>query len=119
MRINEHIKHQIKIAEIISSEFVITEKEDGIELIGNFYYQGYDRIIISAENINDAFFNLKNGIAGEILQKVSNFRMKLVIVGDFSKYESKSLQRYILESNRTNHVNFVSSLSDAINILSV
>jgi len=40
--------------------------------------------------------------------------MKLAIVGDFSKYQSKSLQEFIGESNRGNRVFFVSNIEEAI-----
>ena len=37
--------------------------------------------------------------------------MPLIIVGDFSKYKSKSLNDFIFESNKGSQVNFVSDLS--------
>jgi hypothetical protein len=86
--------------------------------LGDIYYQGFDKIIICEKNITPVFFDLKTGIAGEILQKFSNFRIQLAIVGDFSKYKSKSLSDFIYESNRGRLVSFVSSCADAINILS-
>jgi hypothetical protein len=68
--------------------------------------------------ITPYFFDLKTKIAGEILQKFSNYRIGLAIVGDFSKYESKSMKDFIFESNKTKHVNFVEMLEDALNIFS-
>ena len=64
------------------------------------------------------FFDLKSGIAGEILQKFSNYRIRLAIVGDFSKYTNKSLKDFIYESNKGGQINFVDSQLDAINVLS-
>jgi hypothetical protein len=64
------------------------------------------------------FFDIKSGIAGEILQKFSTYRIRLAIVGDFSKYTSKSLNDFIFESNNGRHINFVSTYSEAIKILS-
>ena len=45
-------------------------------------------------------------MAGEILQKFSNYRMKLAIIGEFEKYKSKSLKAFITESNRGNLIFF-------------
>jgi len=56
---------------------------------------------------------LKTGLAGEILQKFSNYYVELAIVGDFSKYSSKNLQDFIYESNKVGRINFVSSVEEA------
>jgi hypothetical protein len=118
MKIEAHNINDTKIAEVISEANVINKVEDGIDLLGNIYYQGFDRIIIYEKNITPEFFDLKTGIAGEILQKFSNFRVQLAIVGDFSKYNSKSLNNFIYESNKGRLINFVSTLSEALGVLS-
>ena len=92
--------------------------EDGLNLLGNLYFQGYDKIIIYEKDITPDFFDLKIGIAGELLQTFSNYRISLAIVGDFSKYKSKSLHDFIFESNKGKHINFVLTSVEAIQILS-
>lgn len=118
MKIETHNINDTNIAEVISEVNVINKVEDGIDLLGNLYYQGFDRIIIYEKNITPEFFDLKTGIAGEILQKFSNYRVQLAIVGDFSKYNSKSLNNFIYESNKGRLINFVSTLSEALGVLS-
>ncbi|WP_343535575.1 DUF4180 domain-containing protein [Pedobacter sp.] len=106
------------IAEIVADELVINSIEDGVDLIGNIYYQGFDSALIYEKNITPKFFDLSTKIAGEILQKFSNYRMRLAIVGDFSKYPSKSMSNFISESNQLGQINFVNSKLEAINVLS-
>jgi hypothetical protein len=118
MKIETHNINDTNIAEVISEANVVNKVEDGIDLLWNLYYQGFDRIIIYEKNITPVFFDLKTGIAGEILQKFSNFRVQLAIVGDFSKYNSKSLNNFIYESNKGRLINFVSTLSEALGVLS-
>lgn len=118
MDIRSHKINDTEVAEIISDEIVIQNIEDGLDLIGNVYYQGFDKIIIHQKNITPGFFDLKNRMAGEILQKFSNYRVSLVIIGDFSPFESKSLHHFIYESNKGKRVNFVDSIEDALNALS-
>ena len=115
MQIITHTIGTTKIAEVVSEELIIKTSEDGLELLGNIYYQGFDKLIIYAKNISPDFFDLKNGMAGEILQKFSNYRVRLAIVGDFSKYTSKSVNDFIFESNKGKQINFVGSQSEAIN----
>ncbi len=118
MTIHSHEINTIKIAEVISDHMIIQSVQDGLDLMGNIYYQGFDKVILYEKNITPEFFDLKTKIAGEILQKFSNYRIGLAIIGDFGQYESKSLKDFIFESNKAKHVNFLESLEDALDHLS-
>lgn len=118
MQIKTHTIHTIPIAEISSEGLIIEKEEDGLDLLGNVYYQGFDRMIIHEKNITPAFFDLKNKMAGEILQKFSNYRIRLAIVGDFSAYTGKSIADFMYESNNGKLINFLESTEEALNRLS-
>ncbi|WP_316788257.1 DUF4180 domain-containing protein [Pedobacter frigoris] len=114
MNIKTHEANNIKIAEVISTEVTMKNAEDSLQLLVDLYYQDFDKIIIHEKNITPDFFDLKSGIAGEILQKVSNYRMQLFIVGEFSKYPGNSIKDFIYESNKGRQVNFLNSVEVAI-----
>ena len=114
MEIKIHTIDNRKIAEIISDDIVLQTVEDAVDLIGNMSYQGFDKLIIHEENMISDFFELKNKIAGDILQKFSQYSMPLAIIGDFEKYESKSLNDFIFESNKGNQINFVTTVEDGL-----
>ena len=114
MRIETHCIGQAKVAEIQAEGFVLTSVEDGLSLLGDLYYQGFDKIILHEENIVPEFFDLKTKLAGEVLQKFVQYRMPLAVVGDFSKCTSKSLRDFIYECNQGRQVNFVQELSSAL-----
>ncbi|MCH5596759.1 DUF4180 domain-containing protein [Niabella ginsengisoli] len=118
MKIETHSINYIKIAEIITDKIILRTIEDGLDLLGNLYYQGFNEIIIHEKNITPDFFDLKTKIAGDILQKFAQYQMPLIIVGDFSKFKSKSLNDFIYESNKGRQINFVASQSEAIKVLS-
>ena len=118
MNIDLHQTGNKKIAEIQASGTVIHSTEDAMNLMGDLYYQGYDGLILHEEQITSAFFDLKTKMAGEILQKFSNYRFPLVLIGDFSKFPSQSLQDFIRESNKGRQVNFVRTLPEALQLLS-
>jgi len=110
MKINIIKINGIDVAEIISEEIVISDNQDALDLIANcFYNSGSNKIIIYEKNLTPDFFDLKTGIAGEILQKFSNYNSRLIIVGDFSKYTSKSLKDFIYESNKQKNILFLNS----------
>ena len=114
MRIETHRIGQAKVAEIQAEGLVLTSVEDGLSLLGDLYYQGFDKIILHEENIVPEFFDLKTKLAGEVLQKFVQYRMPLAVVGAFSKYTSKSLRDFIYECNQGRQVNFVQELSSAL-----
>lgn len=117
----EIISHQtdgLTFLEIRSEEQFINNVQDVLDLFGELYGQYYDGIILYERNITHDFFDLQTKLAGEILQKFSNYRIRLVIVGDWSKYTSRSLEAFICESNRGKTVNFSSSPTEALELLS-
>ena len=118
MKIDIHTLNNIRIAELIADELIIRDQESGTELLGNLYYQGFDRVLLHAQNITPDFFDLKTGIAGEVLQKFSTYRVRVAIVGDFSNVASNSLRDFIRESNAGGHVMFLTSKEEALMRLS-
>ena len=115
------ISHQtdgLTFLEIRSEEQFINNVQDVLDLFGELYGQYYDGIILYERNIIPDFFDLQTRLAGEILQKFSNYRIRLVIVGDWSKYTSRSLEAFICESNKGKTVNFSSSPTEALKLLS-
>lgn len=113
MNIEVHEKGDEKIAEVTADELLITNAEEALQILVDLYYQECDSIILYEQNISPDFFDLKTGLAGEILQKFSNYRMRLAIVGDFSKYPGQSIKDFIFESNKGRHINFLSSVAEA------
>lgn len=101
-----------------SEDVLITRLEDAMSIIGQFYYEPIDGIILFDKNIVDAFFDLKSKLAGDILQKFTQYQIKLAIVGDFDNYSSKSLKQFISESNAHGQIVFTNSLEGAISKLS-
>ncbi len=118
MNVKAYSLNSTRIAEIIKEETIIENAQDGLDLLGDVYYQGFDSVILYEKSITPVFFDLKSGIAGEILQKFSTYGVRLAIVGDFYKYESKSLSDFIYESNKGRQINFLASREDALKILS-
>ncbi len=116
MEIITHDFEGKKIAEVLAENSVLNNTDDGLELLGNLYYSGFDKIIIHKKNISQDFFDLKTKIAGDILQKFAQYQMPLAIIGDFSNLESQSLDQFIFESNKGKQVNFLPTVADALKI---
>jgi len=105
------------VAEVLKGSVSIASVSDILDIMGDIGSQGCSRIIIYSESFSRDFFDLRTGVAGEILQKFSNYRMRLAVVGDFSDLRSKSWRDFIRESNRGYTVNFLSSVGEALHAL--
>lgn len=106
------------IAELTGREMILISVEDMVDLIGNADYRGARRVIIYQGQLHPDFFRLSTGLAGEMLQKVSTYRMQLAIVGNFRELSSRSLRDFIRESNRQGRVFFVNDKQEALSCLS-
>lgn len=101
------------VAELISDKIEISNAQDALEMMMNCIYQGASSIIVYRHNLVPDFFDLKTGVAGEILQKFSTYNARLAIVGDFNEISSKSLRDFIYESNQQGRINFVATTDKA------
>ena len=97
---------------------VVTMLTNRIEDTGDFLdvlaSGASDALVLKVEHLNPAFFDLKTGIAGDMLQKMSTYGKRLLIVGDFDDVESEALRDFIRESNRTGRGVFSNSLETGI-----
>jgi hypothetical protein len=96
-----------KLVEYISEEVLINNVQDALDLMANTP-SAY--LILYEKNFNKEFFDLNTGILGEILQKFTNYKVRLAIIGDFEKFKSKSLRDFIYESNKNGEYLFVDSI---------
>ncbi len=116
--IRYHNTHsQQAIAEVVKGTLVIESASDILDILGDVSFSGSSAVIIYSDSFSHEFYDLRSGVAGEILQKFSNYRMKLAIVGDFSHLTGKSWRDFIRESNRGMAVSFLPTLEDALSAL--
>lgn len=116
VKINE--KGGSKVAIIESSDILISNTQDALDLMATInHLYGCNKMVVNASAITKDFFDLKTGIAGKILQKYTNYKMKIAIIGDFEVYNSKSLKDFIFESNQGSQVFFLGDEKAAIDRL--
>jgi len=109
------IKVKNGVAVIQSDEAIITDTQSALDLMATVRYEvGCDSIAISKAAVSEEFFVLSSGIAGDILQKFVNYRVRLAIIGDYSIYTSKPLKDFIYESNKCGHIFFTETENEAI-----
>ena len=109
-----HEINNIIIAELTDESFIISQTQDALDIMGEAWIYPCSMIIVPVKNLHPNFFKLHTGLAGDILQKFSNYNIKLAIIGDFSKYKSKNLHDFICESNKGNRIFFMDNIGDAL-----
>jgi len=103
------------IALIESNEILIYDSDTALDFIANASYQtGCRRFILSKSAIAEEFFDLSSRIAGEIIQKLINYHIKLAVIGEFDHYESKALKDFICECNNGRDIFFVPGENEAV-----
>ncbi|SEN53214.1 DUF4180 domain-containing protein [Paenibacillus sp. OV219] len=102
MDITLNLSSSSKVAIIESEDVVIGSVQDALDLMAtvSYNYDGCYKILIHKSAVAEPFFDLSTKLAGDILQKFTNYKVNLAIVGDFSEYSSKSLKDFIYESNQ-------------------
>ena len=92
----------------------LDSEEAALQLIGQAFNSGAGVIVVPVEMLDDDFFQLKSGLAGQILQKFINYRFRLVILGNISPYlsQSRALRDFVYEANRGNQIWFLESLPE-------
>ena len=103
-----------KIAEIKSDEIVIKTPQNALDIMAEASYYEASSLILREKNLSPEFFDLKTKVAGEILQKFSNYMVKMAIIGEFGKYKSESLKAFMRESNQGKQIFFVGDREAAI-----
>ncbi|GIH22199.1 hypothetical protein Aph01nite_05090 [Acrocarpospora phusangensis] len=94
-------------------------EHDAVDLIGEAFGQQADVVAIPAQRLDDAFFQLRTGLAGTIMQKFVTYRLLLVITGDITHHTATStaLRDFIRETNKGDQVWFLQDPTDLDNRL--
>lgn len=113
------LRDKTNVIRIEDKSILISDGQSFLDLFMTIAYEtGENRFILSKDNLVEEFFNLSNKIAGDILQKLINYKMELAIVGDFSNYESNALNAFIYECNQGKDIFFVENEEEALKKLS-
>ena len=116
IRIQLHRAGARTIAEFRSDGIVLNAGADLLELLMMARAQDTSNLAVHEANIAPGFFDLKTGVAGDALQKLVNYRGRLAIVGDITRYleRTESLRALVRECNRGRDVRFVATMEELL-----
>jgi hypothetical protein len=101
--------HGVRVLECAAEGKQLRSERDAVDLVGVAWQHKASFIVIPVARLADDFFQLKTRIAGEMIHKLSTYKLRVAIVGDISRHleESSALRDFVYETNRGNQVWFV------------
>ncbi|MFE9441891.1 DUF4180 domain-containing protein [Streptomyces sp. NPDC006602] len=80
-----------------------------LDLIGDAMGRDAQIVAVPTERVADEFFRLRSGVAGAVMQKFVNYRLRLAVVGDVSRHVagSTALRDFVHETNQGGHIWFL------------
>jgi hypothetical protein len=84
-------------------------ERDAADLVNEAFNEKARVIAIPVERLSEDFFTLSTRVAGDVVQKIVNYGMKLAVVGDIDRYLKRSapLRDWVRESNSGQDLWFV------------
>ncbi|MBM7830838.1 hypothetical protein JOE59_001543 [Agromyces cerinus] len=101
--------HGVRVDRLDVDGPVIATDDDTSDLIGGAWSSRANLIAIPVERLDERFFDLSSGFAGEVLGKFGNYRLRVAIVGDVSEHvaTSDAFDAFVRETNRGDAAWFV------------
>jgi Domain of unknown function (DUF4180) len=92
----------------------LSGEEDALKIISKAMSKGADMVAMPVARLDEAFFELKSQLAGQIVQKFVTYRKHLVILGDITSYltESRSFHDFVYELNLGNQIWFLPNMQE-------
>jgi PadR family transcriptional regulator, regulatory protein AphA len=106
-------KNDKRYVEYASAETPLRSEQDALELVAACFENDTNLLMLHEEMLTDDFFNLRTGIAGQVLQKFSNYHVKVAVILRSEQRIKGKFKELLAESNKGNAFKAFNSLSDA------
>jgi Domain of unknown function (DUF4180) len=108
------VRHRVRVLVCDPDGAKLCGERDVTAVVGRAFEQHAPLVAIPVTRLDDGFFTLRTGVAGQIVQRFVMYHLRLAIVGDISRYldRSPTLRAFVAESNRGRQVWFVADLGE-------
>jgi hypothetical protein len=98
-------------------EVEASEELNPVSIINQCVESGAECLLFDAAALPDAFFDLSTGVAGELLHKLSVYRLPMAAVVPDPESHSDHFRSFMREANRGREVGFFASRQEAVDWL--
>jgi hypothetical protein len=109
-----HNFDRIVVLEVSADGKKLRTARDATDLISELYSQSAQWLAIPISRLDEDFFRLRTGVAGEVVSKLVQFRVRVAFIGDISQYvaDSDSFRDFVREANRGSDFWFVADFEE-------
>lgn len=86
--------------ETLPNNKLLASEADTLELIAVCFENNTQRLLIATDALPNSFYDLKSGLAGQVLLKLSNYHIKTAIISDPDKVGQGKFNDFVIETNR-------------------
>ncbi len=97
-----------------SAEPFIHAQQDILDLLVRGREAGTNLFMLRDTDFDPGFYDLKTGLAGAILQKIADYRVRLAVVGSFAMAGSGRFRELMAESRKGDLVRFAETEEEAV-----
>lgn len=88
------------IIELLECRSGIEEIEDAKTILDSCAEHGTDRVLLLSQALPPAFFDLSSRFAGEFVQKLMNYRVRVAAVFESENGYSERFREYLFENQK-------------------
>ncbi|HAT3517636.1 TPA: DUF4180 domain-containing protein [Serratia marcescens] len=106
--------HDLRLVVFAEAGPPLKDENDVSLFIAPAFEHDAGMIALPVSRLDAAFFQLRSGMAGALLQKFINYRLRVALLGDITPRltQSHALQDFVREANRGEQVWFLTSLTE-------
>jgi hypothetical protein len=106
--------HGVQILECPPEGPKLGSDRDAVDLVSTAWAHHAKFVVIPAERLSDDFFQLKTRVAGEMIHRLTLYKMRVAITGDLSRHvdESSAFRDFVYEANRGNQIWFMAGIEE-------
>ena len=93
-------------------KLLISSEADVLRIFEKFYPK--QKLILYQINLSADFFDLSTGLAGQVLQKLVNYKVKTAFVIDLASVKSEKFREMVNEANMGEQFRFFARRGEAI-----
>ncbi|MCD2194094.1 DUF4180 domain-containing protein [Actinomycetospora endophytica] len=99
----------VRVLELPNDGPIIGDEASALDVIGDAFGADAQVVSIPVTRLSGEFFQLRSGVAGAVVQKFVNYRLRLVVVGDPTIHGPSSgpVEDWMREANRGRELWFV------------
>jgi hypothetical protein len=108
------VRHGVRVLLLPDDGPAIATETDALDVVGETYGTGAEVVAVPVTRLTPEFTRLASGVAGAVVQKFVNYRLRLVVVGDLDHLGASTgpVADWVREANRGRELWFVADLDE-------